>query len=171
LTFFIGKEVRERSAALKGGRSRVDEEPPASPPGPAPQAGPEARGGTRPRWLRRLLFVLGWAFVVVGAIGLALPGLPGTVFLILAAACFARSSPRFEAWLLGHPRLGPAVRQWRRTGAIPRAAKWIACASMAASWLILLATDVPAYGKAGTALVLLLVAGYIVTRPDGGCGA
>jgi uncharacterized protein len=171
LTFFIGKEVRERSAALKGGRSRVDEEPPACPPGPAPRAEPEPRAGAPPRWLRRLLLVLGWLFVAIGAIGLALPGLPGTMFLILAAACFARSSPRFEAWLLDNPRLGPAVRRWRRSGAIPRPAKWIACLSMAASWLLLLATDVPAYGKAGVALVLLLVAGYIVTRPDGDPGA
>ena len=41
---------------------------------------------------------------------------------------------------------------------------------MAASWLLLLATDVPAYGKAAVAIVLLLAAGYIVTRPDGAPG-
>jgi uncharacterized protein len=121
---------------------------------------------SRPEWLRRLLLLIGWLFVVIGAVGLVLPGLPGTLFLILAAACFTRSSPRFEKWLLDHPRLGPSVRRWRATGAIPRAAKWIACLSMTGSWLVLLATDAPAYAKAGTALIMLLAAGYLVTRPD-----
>jgi uncharacterized protein len=121
---------------------------------------------TRPAWLRRCLFLAGWFFVAVGAVGLVLPGLPGAVFLILAAACFARSSPRFERWLLEHPRFGPAVRGWRRAGAIPRPAKWFACLSMAGSWLILVATDAPAYVTAGATLIMLLAAGYVVTRPD-----
>jgi uncharacterized protein len=158
----MAKEVRECSAALKGAAReplQVDEDSPPTPP------------DARARWLQRVLFVIGWLFVAIGAVGLVLPGLPGTIFLILAAGCFARSSPRFEAWLLDHPRLGPAVQRWRRSGAIPRPAKWIACLSMAASWLMLLATGAPAYAKAGIALILLLAAGYVVTRPDGEPGA
>ena len=103
---------------------------------PVPDVPESARPIAEVRWRRRVLLVLGSTFVAIGAIGIVLPGLPGTVFLSLAAACFARSSPRFEAWLLEHPRLGPPVRQWRKTGAIPLPVKWIACLSMAASWLI-----------------------------------
>ena len=72
---------------------------------------------------RPFLFALGWVFTLVGIAGIFLPLVPGVVFLILAAACFARSSPRFEAWLLGHTRLGPPIRRWRETGAIPRYGK------------------------------------------------
>ena len=70
----------------------------------------------RGRWSRPLLFALGWIFTALGVAGLVLPLMPGTVFLILAAWCFSRSSPRFEAWLVGHPKLGPHVLRWRETG-------------------------------------------------------
>jgi uncharacterized membrane protein YbaN (DUF454 family) len=52
-----------------------------------------------------LLFV-GWLSVVLGVIGIFLPVMPTTPFLLLAAACFMRTSPKFYHWLVGHPRLG-----------------------------------------------------------------
>ena len=72
---------------------------------------------------RALYLVLGLGFTGLGIAGAFLPLLPTTVFLILAAGCFARSSPRLEAWILGHRRFGPLVRAWRENGAIPRKAK------------------------------------------------
>jgi uncharacterized membrane protein YbaN (DUF454 family) len=117
-------------------------------------------------WDRPLLFVLAWVFLAVGIVGVFVPLLPGTLFLICAAACFTRSSPRFEAWLLSHPRFGPPVRQWRATGAIPRSAKVFACVSLAASWLIILAADGSILLAIACLALFMTVAIYVVSRPE-----
>jgi uncharacterized membrane protein YbaN (DUF454 family) len=126
------------------------------------------RAALPPRWLRWLLFGLGWICVALGVLGLLLPLMPGVVFFLLAAACFARSSPRFEAWLLNHRILGPPIVSWRRTGSIPRGAKVLACLSMAASWGLLWLTGAPGFVKIGMAVVFVAVASYIATRPEAG---
>jgi len=115
---------------------------------------------------RPALFILGWIFLGVGVVGLFLPLLPGTAFLILSAACFTRSSPTFENWLLEHPRFGPPIRQWRKTGSIPRQIKAFACLSLVVSWFILLASDAPYVAKAACLVAFCAVAVYIVTRPE-----
>lgn len=123
-------------------------------------------GGRWTRWHRPLLLAAGWLFTVLGAAGLVLPLLPGTVFLILAAWCFSRSSPRFEAWLIGHPRLGPHVRRWRETGSIARPVKYVACLSMAASFGIAAIGGAPPWALAIIALCLLGCGAYVATRPE-----
>ena len=133
---------------------------------PDPPHHPAWRRAASAVW-RPVLFALGWVFLVAGVAGLFLPLLPGTLFLIVAAACFTRSSPRFEAWLLDHPHLGPPVRQWRQSGSIARHIKLIAVVSLAASWLILFETDAPEAVKWGCVPVFLAVAAYVVTRPEG----
>jgi uncharacterized membrane protein YbaN (DUF454 family) len=84
------------------------------------------RGPTR--WL---LLGLGWTSVLLGAIGVVVPGLPTTGFFVLAAWCFARSSPRFEAWVLGLPGIGPMVADHQAGLGMPRRAKALAIGSMA----------------------------------------
>jgi hypothetical protein len=79
---------------------------------------------------RVALFALGWVAVALGAIGIVVPGLPTTGFFVLAAACFARSSPRFERWVLGLPGVGSMVRDHRAGLGMPRRAKVVAIAMM-----------------------------------------
>jgi uncharacterized membrane protein YbaN (DUF454 family) len=116
--------------------------------------------------MRWLFLALGLAFVAIGFVGLFLPVLPTTPFLILAAACFARSSPKLERWLLHHRRFGPGLRQWRERGAIPREAKLLSLAGMAAGFAIFWVTAEPEPLPA-MAVAALMLAGlaYVFSRP------
>lgn len=117
--------------------------------------------------LRPLFLVAGVVLTVVGVIGLVTPGWPGTIFLILAAGCFARSSPKLEAWLLGHPRLGPSVVAWRENGAIPRKIKYIAIGSMVVSFVIVLLINLSLVWTVIVGVSLLGSALYVGSRPEG----
>ncbi len=76
--------------------------------------------------MKALLIVVGWLSIALGAIGLFLPILPTTPFILLAAACFAKSSPRFHAWLLRNKTFGPLIQNWQQHRAVPRHAKRMA---------------------------------------------
>lgn len=72
---------------------------------------------------RVLLIILGWVSVVLATLGVVLPLLPTTPFLLLAAWCFARSSPRFHYWLLYRSWFGSYLRHWQEHRALPPGAK------------------------------------------------
>lgn len=86
--------------------------------------------GVRTGPTRWLLLGLGLLCVSVGAVGIVVPGLPTTGFFVLAAACFSRSSPRFEAWVLGLPGIGPMVADYQAGRGMPRRAKVLAIGSI-----------------------------------------
>lgn len=81
----------------------------------------------RSRWIRGLYFAAGIAALVAGLLGIVLPVLPTTPFVLLAAACFAKSSDRFYNALLNHRLTGPIIADWRTHGAMQRKTKrWAA---------------------------------------------
>jgi uncharacterized membrane protein YbaN (DUF454 family) len=80
--------------------------------------------------VRWIWFLAGWVAVALGGIGIVVPGLPTTVFFIIAAWCFGRSSPRFEQWVLNLPKIGPMVRDHRAGLGMPRRAKAWAVGTM-----------------------------------------
>jgi uncharacterized protein len=118
---------------------------------------------TRALFLSTGFLLLGLAFL-----GALLPVMPSTVFVILAAGCFARSSPRFEQWLLDHPQFGPNLVAWREHGAILPGAKALALAGMALGYAVFLWSARPdAWLAAAVALFFVASACYVVTRPSG----
>ncbi|MFG1376585.1 YbaN family protein [Xanthobacter autotrophicus] len=142
----------------------------APPPAGLPHYSESERLAAR-RWSRaaiykKLLFAAGIVFLVIGAIGMVVPMLPGTVFLILAAWCFTRSSPRFEAWLLNHRWLGPGVVRWRDTGAIPPLVKLFALSSFVGtftgSWYF--GAPVPVLAVLGVMFIALAI--FVASRPN-----
>ena len=84
---------------------------------PLAHRSPIARAG----WL-----LVGLVAVVLGGVGIVVPGMPATVFFVIAAWCFSRSSPRLERWILTLPHIGPMVHDYRAGLGMPRRAKLIA---------------------------------------------
>jgi uncharacterized membrane protein YbaN (DUF454 family) len=100
---------------------------------PVPPPPPDRTHDRRPlpSPLRWLLLAFAAACIGLGVVGVFVPGMPTTVFIILAAWAAARSSPRLHGWLLGHRLFGPALRDWQAGGRVSRRVKWSATASMA----------------------------------------
>ncbi|MDJ0932828.1 YbaN family protein [Breoghania sp.] len=117
--------------------------------------------------MRGLFLALGLGFVGLGFLGIFLPVLPTTPFLILAAACFTRSSPRLEAWLLDHSHFGSTLRDWRERGAISARAKWLALAGTSLGFVLFYFDSEPGL-LLTLAVALLMLSGlaYVFTRPS-----
>ena len=81
-------------------------------------------------FVKSLLLLLGFIFVGLGFIGIIVPGMPNTVFMILAAACFAKASPKFEQWILDLPGIGRLVQDHRNGLGMPQKSKAIAITMM-----------------------------------------
>lgn len=115
---------------------------------------------------RHLYLALGFVSLALGIVGAFLPLLPTTIFIIIAAYCFGRSSARLEAKILAHPRLGPPVIAWRREGAIGTRAKIAACTGMAVGYAVFHLTGNPAPLWRGLAAAGLIASAlFVVTRP------
>lgn len=87
--------------------------------------------------MRYGLMAFGLINVVLGAIGVVVPGMPTTVFLLIAMWAFSKSSERFRLWLYNHKTLGPPIRDWHEHRVIPLRAKYMAVGMMSLSVAIL----------------------------------
>ncbi len=110
------------------------------------------------------LLAVGWLSVVLGVIGIFLPVLPTTPFLLLAAACFVRSSRRFYLWLVQHPRLGPWIHDYLEGHGIPLKGKVYAIGLMWTS-IALSCYLVPSpWARAGMLTSAVLVSIYMLRQ-------
>lgn len=127
------------------------------PPPPVPRRLPLVR------WLYLSLALL---CLALGVVGIFLPVLPTTPFILLSAWAAARSSPRLLGWLENHTAFGPMIRDWRRGGVVRRRAKWAATLVMGASALYLLLTVRPLWMAWLAIACMAIVALWLWRRPE-----
>jgi uncharacterized membrane protein YbaN (DUF454 family) len=117
--------------------------------------------------VRPVLFIVGWCFFGLGAIGVVVPGLPTVPFMLAALWAFARSSQRFHDWLYHHRVFGPPLQQWREHGVIPTRAKVLAVVTMTISLVYMLCfTDMTHWAKVGIVAVMVFGGVFILRQPS-----
>jgi len=115
---------------------------------------------------RYLLIITGWLCVGLGIAGTVLPLLPTTVFILIAASCFAHSSERFHHWLYNHPRFGIMVRAWVNGEGIPKKARNKAIITLWVTLLISMLLIAKLWTVVLLALVGFGVSGYLISLPE-----
>jgi uncharacterized membrane protein YbaN (DUF454 family) len=114
-----------------------------------------------------LLMTAGWLSLITGLIGIVLPVLPTTPFVLLSAYCFSRSSSRMHRWLTSHPWFGPPILQWQQTRTINRKIKTRALFLILITFTItLIVTPLPLLGKATLVLLALILMGFVARLPE-----
>ncbi len=109
--------------------------------------------------------LIGLSSLVLGIIGIFVPLLPTTPFLILSAFAFEKSSEKLHKWLMEHPQLGPPIEDWKKHKAISKKAKIYAVVSIGCVFLFSIFMQVPMYALGIQALILTCVSIFILTRP------
>lgn len=128
---------------------------------------PACPGHRRLSWpVRCLLQAFAALCVLLGMVGAVVPGMPTTVFILMAAWAAMRSSPRFHAWLYAHASFGPLLRSWDDGGRVSRRVKWMATLSMSASGalIVYLVTKPWVAGLALGSMACVLV--WLWLRPE-----
>ncbi len=115
------------------------------------------------RWL---WWLLAYASLGIGIVGIVVPGLPTVPFVLLAAFAAARGSQRLRGWLLAHGRFGPMIRDWEREGAVSRRGKWLATAMMSIAAVVMFLTA-PRWWMAATgSAIMAITAAWLWCRPE-----
>ena len=118
---------------------------------------------TRFRWA---WWLLAYASLGLGLVGIVVPGLPTVPFVLLAAYAAARGSQRLHRWLLAHRQFGPMIRDWQAEGAVSRRAKWLAITTMAACAVVMFLTAPKTWMAATGTGIMAVVAVWLWRRPE-----
>jgi len=115
---------------------------------------------------RIILLALGWVCVGLAFIGIFLPGIPTTPFLIVALWAFAQSSKKFHAWLLNHKRFGPILQNWESHRVVPRKAKILMVIFQFFAVIMFHFSIQNIYLTGILAIILIVVARWVLTFPS-----
>lgn len=117
--------------------------------------------------IKSIYLLIGSISLVLGALGIFLPLLPTTPFLLLTAYCYSRSSEKFHLWLIHHEHLGQPIRDWESKGVIRMQYKLMATTMLLISAVFIFSRDtIPAIGKIGFSVCAGAVLLFIWTRPS-----
>ena len=112
------------------------------------------------------LLFLGWLCVGFAFVGIFLPGIPTTPFLIVALWAFAKSSKKFHTWLLNHKRFGPILRNWESHKVVPRKAKILMVVLQIVAVILFHYSLQNMYLTIGLIILLFFVAKYVISLPS-----
>ena len=115
---------------------------------------------------RTILISLGWLCVGLGFVGVFVPGIPTTIFLIIALWAFTKSSKKLRHWLLNHKRFGPILNNWQQHKVVPRRAKILMVVLMSLAVVLFYYSLQNLYLTIGLIIILVLVAVYVISLPS-----
>ena len=115
---------------------------------------------------RIILISLGWLCVGLGFVGVFVPGIPTTIFLIIALWAFTKSSKKLRHWLLNHKRFGPILNNWQQHKVVPRRAKILMVVLMSLAVILFYYSSQSLILTIGLIIILVSVAIYVISLPS-----
>ena len=115
---------------------------------------------------RIILISLGWLCVGLGFVGVFVPGIPTTIFLIIALWAFTKSSKKLRHWLLNHKRFGPILNNWQEHKVVPRRAKILMVVLMSLAVILFYYSSQSLILTIGLIIILVSVAIYVISLPS-----
>ena len=115
---------------------------------------------------RTILISLGWLCVGLGFVGIFIPGIPTTIFLIIALWAFTKSSEKLRHWLLNHKRFGPILNDWQEYKVVPRRAKILMVVLMSLAVILFYYSSQSLILTIGLIIILVSVAIYVLSLPS-----